>query len=356
MSESLETRRSSWFDFVPRFLTNRWVYHVLIWVALFLVFVLIEPKDKGLRYAIMTEGLNICFYAILVYFNLFYLVPLFLKKQRYAWYFIAVGLTVFLITQFKTLVFYFKYAGIPKAQNDLQSEQIYYYLLHLLLVGFSTTLAITRDWLRHQNERIELENKTMQTELQYLKAQINPHFLFNSLNSIYALTLKKSDHAPDMVLKLSEMMRYMLYECNEMKVPVFKEIKYLQNYLDLERIRQGHHVDIAFRLTGDIKDQNIAPLLLIPFIENAFKHGPNTGVDDPFVHIDMELNDDLFTFNIKNNTKEQERQMWPGKKSGGIGLVNAKRRLNILYPDKHDITTDKVDNIYKVQLEIDLTE
>ena len=121
------------------------------------------------------------------------------------------------------------------------------------------------DWARQLRERQVLQTQTMQSELRFLKSQINPHFLFNTLNNLYALTLKKSDKAPEIVIKLSEMMRYMLYDCNEKRVPLSKEVKYIKNYLDLEGLRQGKNVTINFETEGSITDQKIAPLLFIPF-------------------------------------------------------------------------------------------
>jgi len=157
------------------------------------------------------------------------------------------------------------------------------------------------DWLESQREKKELQSQTLQSELKFLKSQINPHFLFNTLNSLYALTLKKSDQAPEIVLKLSEMMRYMLYECNEREVPLSKEINYLKNYLELEKIRQGKKMEINFAMDGEVGHQKIAPLMFIPFVENSFKHGISNQISAGYVNILLEINQNEVTVTIENS-------------------------------------------------------
>ena len=193
----------------------------------------------------------------------------------------------------------------------------------------------------------------MQSELRFLKSQINPHFLFNTLNNLYALTLKKSDKAPEIVIKLSEMMRYMLYECNEKRVPLVKEVNYLRNYLDLEQLRQSDKISINFTVEGDIGNQEIAPLLFIPFLENSFKHGLNTQIREGFVDIRMKVADQDVEFYIENSKGEMVIQP-TGRPSGGIGLENVRRRLNILYPDRYNLRVSDNPNTYSVYLTIEL--
>jgi LytS/YehU family sensor histidine kinase len=209
------------------------------------------------------------------------------------------------------------------------------------------------DWLESQREKQELQSQTLQSELKFLKSQINPHFLFNTLNSLYALTLKKSDLAPEIVLKLSEMMRYMLYECNEREVPLSKEINYLKNYLELEKIRQGKKMNINFQMEGELANQKIAPLMFIPFIENSFKHGLSNQISNGYVDIKLKINGEKVNMNIENS-KAASMPSPTGKRSGGIGLKNVRRRLNLLYPEHYKLEIEEDPNTYKVKLEIDL--
>ena len=217
----------------------------------------------------------------------------------------------------------------------------------------STVYYVMSEWLKDQREKNELQNKTLQSELKFLKSQINPHFLFNTLNNLYALTLKKSDLAPEIVLKLSEMMRYMLYECNERQVSLQKEVNYVKNYLELEKLRQGNKFKIDFEFVGEIHQQKIAPLMFIPFLENSFKHGVNNQLKEGYVDMKLHVKDLQVEVDIENS-KAPALPSSSGKKSGGIGLVNVKRRLELLYPKKYELTIKNNPNTYHINLKLDL--
>jgi LytS/YehU family sensor histidine kinase len=210
------------------------------------------------------------------------------------------------------------------------------FLAFFIFAGFSTIITIVIDWNRQQREKTVLETKNLQTELKSLRNQINPHFLFNTLNNIYALSLKKSDRTPDMIIKLSEMMRYMLYECNERFVPLENEISYLKNYLDLEHLRQGENFSINFDIEGEILDQKIAPMLIIPFVENCFKHGVNRQLEDGYVDIQFKIETSQIRTIIKNS-KPPDQPSSDHRVSGGIGLLNVKKRLDLLYKGKYTL-------------------
>ena len=229
----------------------------------------------------------------------------------------------------------------------------YQFLITFFIAGSSTIFKIITDWVRYLREKQELQTQTMQSELRFLKSQINPHFLFNTLNNLYALTLKKSDKAPEIVIKLSEMMRYMLYECNEKSVLLSKEVNYLKNYLDLERLRQGKNVEIRFDIKGNIGDLQIAPLMFIPFLENSFKHGLNNHISKGFVDIRLNVEEKNIHFYIENS-KPDSLPIQDHRRSGGIGLVNIHRRLNLLYPNQYQLEIDDNPNSYAVNLQIEL--
>ncbi len=226
--------------------------------------------------------------------------------------------------------------------------------LRCLLIGLiSTGYKVTSDWFMLQNEKRELQSQNLQSELNFLKAQINPHFFFNTLNNLYALTLKKSDLAPEIVLRLSEMMRYMLYESNESEVTLEKEIKYVKNYIELERLRQAAKFKIDFQLTGKLNGQKIAPLMFIPFLENSFKHGLDKQIDSGYVNIRLQLDESMVILDIENS-KPLVPALNNEKTSGGIGLENVKRRLNLLYPNKHNLNIENDSTSFKVLLNIEL--
>ena len=234
---------------VSEFFGNSIVRHSIIWVLLYAVLVLLSTNEYGLGYTLARELINVLMYVVVVYFNLNYLIPNYLTQKSFATYCGLLLATVIVLTPIKTLLFYFLFTNSPDKQEYVVFHQQYIFLSTFMIAGASTIIKIMTDWLKHQREKKELQTQTMQSELRFLKSQINPHFLFNTLNSLYALTLKKSDKAPEIVIKLSEIMRYMLYECNERRVPLRKEVNYLKNYLDLEKLRQGDDVDIKFNIS-----------------------------------------------------------------------------------------------------------
>jgi LytS/YehU family sensor histidine kinase len=208
----------------------------------------------------------------------------------------------------------------------------------LLFIFLSIVLKFSIDWFLNERIQRDLENQRLSAELAFLKSQINPHFLFNSLNSIYSLAYQGSENTPGAILKLSEIMRYMLYECNDNKVDLAKELQYLQNYIDLQKIRFGNKAYIDFKIDGQITDQQIVPLLLIAFIENAFKHGVANDSLSP-INLLITVNQQHLNFFIQNRKHNNNRDA-----IGGIGLNNVKRRLDLLYPGKYNLEIrDEID-------------
>jgi LytS/YehU family sensor histidine kinase len=291
---------------------------------------------------------NVFFYAVIYYFNSEYLIPKYLTNNKLWVYLGFLFATAIVVTPIKVFILYQKFHLYPENQFDLRSNQGYYYLISLMAAGVSTIIKITTDWAKQTRVQQELETRTMQSELNFLKSQINPHFLFNTLNSLYALTLKKSDDAPEIVIKLSEMMRYMLYECNEKQVPLSKEIAYIRNYLDLEKLRHKN-LEVKFDVEGEVGDLKVAPLIFISFIENAFKHGASNAIAAGFVHIQMFVDNGELNLYVENNKPEKQPSL-EHKRSGGIGLVNVKRRLDILYPDGYHLDIYDKPHSYGVNL------
>ncbi len=339
------------------FLTTRMVYHSLFWVIMFLTFIsldLISGGDHSGIFYVTKELIAVFFFGLIVYFNLFYLIPNYLTEKKFLVYCGLLILAAVVITPLKILILYFMHSGNPYEQASLVQDLNWGFITHFFVGGSSTIFKIINDWVKHQRERNELETQTMQSELRFLKSQINPHFLFNTLNNLYALTLKKSDKAPEIVIKLSEMMRYMLYECNEKQVLLSKEVNYIQNYLDLEMLRQGKNVEIKFEVNGEITSQKIAPLLFIPFLENSFKHGLNNQISRGFVKIVLNVIDRNRVELFIENSKPETLPLKDHRRSGGIGLVNVRRRLNILYPRQYDLKIKDNPKTYAVDLKIDL--
>jgi hypothetical protein len=344
------TRVVQFFKLLSRFFNQSWVYHALGWLLYVFIFVIYQANPNTLLLAIGNEFTKILFVATAVYFNLWYLLPTYLSEKKVVQYLLGLVATAIIITPLEVFALYFKLEGHHELQAQLVNGQFNLYVFNFFILTISSILQISSDWIRHQRVKQELETKTMQQELNFLRTQINPHFLFNTLNNLYALTLKKSDAAPEMVIKLSELMRYMLYECNEKSVPLSKEIAFLRNYLDLERLRLGANADIYLEIKGEVTNQEIAPLLFTSFLENAFKHGLNSSIAGGYVHLNLDVNQYQLHLEIENSKPDY----LPISKVGGIGLSNTKRRLELLYPKRHQLILEDTNQKFVVHLTLEL--
>ncbi len=341
---------------IYEWLTSRFVYHAVFWILFGGGLLYIDFNQNivdSTLHTLSTQLINLIFFAIIIYFNLLYLVPNYFKWNKLSHYLMLLVLFVIIITPIKMMVLYLKLHDFPVRQAILIEDKWNVFYMNLIVAGFSTIFKIISDWARHQREKNELGTRAMQSELNFLRTQINPHFLFNTLNNLYALTLKKSDKAPEIVIKLSEMMRYMLYECNEKEVPLVKEVNYIRNYLELEKIRQIKQIDIQLKVNGMVMNQRIAPLMFIPFIENSFKHGLGNHTSEGFIHILLDVKSDSVHLNV-SNSKPPTLPVREVKRSGGIGLVNVRRRLDLIYPKHHKLVVSDNPNTYEVDLTIDL--
>ncbi len=199
----------------------------------------------------------------------------------------------------------------------------------------------------------ERRQVALQAELNFLKGQIHPHFLFNTLNNLYALTLSQSKDAPLIVLGLSNILRYMLYECNSESVPLKRDIDILQSYVSLEKIRYEGRLDLNLDVTGNINGQRIAPLLMLPLVENAFKHGTSEILDEAWINIDLNINSNKLKFKISNSKPEMKPED-TGTHFGNIGLSNVRKRLELLYPDAHSLQIMEEEELFVAILDLDL--
>jgi LytS/YehU family sensor histidine kinase len=220
-------------------------------------------------------------------------------------------------------------------------------------------LQLERDNLDLQSQHLELQRDNLNLELSFLKSQINPHFLFNTLNTVYAKTADIDENAADLILRLSNLMRYSLYESNRDKVVLTKEIDYIESYIELEKTRFAEKVDIKYRMEGDPDLYFIAPLLLISFVENAFKHGAARTSQSAYVDIRINLEDTNLFFSVKNSTPPnpslRTSNIKNGTEIGGFGLKNTIKRLTLLYPERHFLSVTEENDFFLINLQLDLT-
>lgn len=216
----------------------------------------------------------------------------------------------------------------------------------MTVAGFAAAVKLIKYWYLKKIENEQLEKEKLTAELQLLKGQIHPHFMFNTLNSIYGMALKKSDDTAGAILKVSQLMRYILSECNQAMVPLSKEVEILQHYIELEKSRFQQRLDMTVNIQGDL-ERSIAPLLLLPFLENSFKHGANEMIDQAWISLDLHVLDDTLKFKLING-RSPENTNHP--QSGYIGLQNVKKRLQLIYPNAHELRISEDADTFVVSL------
>lgn len=316
---------------------NKIVQNCFIWFLLFLILIVTVQADNR----ILVSFFIILLLSPAVYINNLFILP-FLRNRLP----IFIGLFV-LNTIVFTAISVFIIATLLKQELEIFMFVNFFGILFLAL-AFASAIKIARDsFTRRQQEK--------EAELKLLKAQLNPHFLFNTLNNLYGLSVAKSDKLPNLMLKLSDLLRYSLYETKEKFVPLEKEISYLKNYVDLEKIRLDNQTDIVFENNITNNSYNIAPMLLIVFVENAFKHLHLNSVTKSQVFISINEESNSIIFRCKNtfeNSVINQKNIEKGK--SGIGLPNVKKRLALMYPEKHQLTINKDNTSYNTKLILDL--
>jgi len=202
------------------------------------------------------------------------------------------------------------------------------------VVGFALAIKLMKNWYLKQKEAAQAAREKINAELQLLKAQVHPHFLFNTLNNIYSFIINDSPAAPEAIKKLSTLLRYIIYECNQPLVKLEKELKMIRGYIDLEKIRYGESFNMSLQIRGNAMNKMICPLLLIPFLENSFKHGTSQMLTHPWINLDIVIGDQDLYFNLSNSKPTLTGENTITK---GLGLRNVKKRLSILYPGTHSL-------------------
>lgn len=330
------------------------VFHIVLWLLFVVVSFMGVITSKSLE-LIPYAWRNLL--ALLYTLPLFYLyyslfIPQFLAKRK-IWTFLLLAIVT--ITVFGTIIWLVdpplrRFAGLDTWQNPWWKGYTRGLLGAFYITIVSVLFRFVIDWFRNQKIRLELINKNQASELALMKSQINPHFLFNTLNNIYSLANRHDDKALDGMVKLSGIMRYLIYDTQADRVSLGKEVEYLENYLELEKLRLRDPDSVKYTVEGVMGELEIAPMLLIPFVENAFKHGDKKG-KSVVIQIALAVHSNVLRFTVKNSIPERAIEK---DQTEGIGLSNLKRRLMILYPGKHKLTIVNQNGIYQTDLEIKL--
>lgn len=344
-------------------LYNRYkiIGHISFWLAsISLLTLIFSVYDDNFSISHIEKSLvTNLFFAVAVYINLLVLIPKFLKQKNYIFY--IFWLIVLLTLTSLSIQFIFIYPlndflNLNRFDNFNTNLHSAYFFSTLFYVGITTFLKLIKDWLSLQDVNLKLvkiEQQKLEAELTTLKGQLNPHFLFNSLNNIYSLALIKSDKVPELILKLSDLMRHIIYESKENFISLDKELEFVSNFIDLQKIRTSDKSKIVYEITGNVPSAKIAPLLFEPFIDNAFKHGlPGMG-DNDFIHIKFNFEkEDYLVFNLDNNFEDVYNK---NKINSGIGLANVRKRLSLVYqPEDFNLEIKKEKRVHSVFLKLRL--
>lgn len=284
---------------------------------------------------------------LLFYSNAYWLLPQFFYRKKYGRYVLALVGVVAVLFFLNWLTFRII---LPDSKFQLGPFVLFYFFPCLFMIAASTAFITFRDKIKHDKEAAQKETLNLKTELSFLRSQVSPHFMFNVLNNMVALARKGSDQLEPSLIKLSSLLRYMLYETDEEKVPLEKEVEYLQSYIDLQNQRFGKKVKTQVSFEGIDGNYFIEPMLLIPFVENAFKHGTGL-IEDAAIDIKLNVQNSLLQFLVRNKFVETSEIK---DKTSGIGLSNVRRRLNLLYKDQHNLLISKKDGWFAVSLQINL--
>ena len=329
--------------------------HGAYWV-LITGFFIYEKKylihKANLPYFVICVMARVGLLILIAYLNLQYFLPKYLLRKRYLAYFTMVLLSIigYLVVQSLFDFYLYGYVVGPLYNSRLVESLSYNFFSTLWYLGLMLALKLSLDWYGQQRIIQKITVEKLNAEVDFLRAQINPHFLFNILNNLYALTLKKSDLAPDVVLKLSEMMEYMLYDSTDEKVLVEKEVAYLKNFIQLERLRFNDETAITFSVNADFNGQEMAPLLLLPLVENAYKHGLPAQREQGWLSIHISLLQATLEVVVEN----AKAPLVANKGKGGIGINNLRKRLELLYPNRHSLELTNKKDRFLARLVIEL--
>ena len=341
------------------FLNNRFLQHILFWCFQIILYFLAFRQKESVSVGLVITLAFLPSHLFFTYTQLYLLIPRFLLQKKSIAYVLYSVLFCKIAINLSMLISVFIVNPLRNKTADMQwdllwkitATQIISIFPLLNICAIAVTIKLLKKWYHKNdlNQKIEKEKTVM--ELEMLKAQVHPHFLFNTLNNLYSLTLTNSHNAPMVVNHLSGLLHYMIYECNDKQIPLDKEIAVLKKYVELEKIRYGNRINISFLCSGNTDNLMIAPLLLLPFVENGFKYGVSQQLDECHITIQLHAKGDNLTFTQENSFTKNSSD----KSMGGIGQKNIKKRLELIYPEKYDLNIYEGEDVFKVKLVVSLS-
>jgi len=326
------------------------VLHLFFWMMVAAVWYFLRYQHyTSPLLAAQVTAIKVADLAVVIYLTNLLLVPRLLYRKRYGLFACSLIMVVAVFSSLK-MVLLAELTGRGLGSVNVKEAVYNNFVTQFFLVLASIALRSAMDYIQLQKRVTEIAKEKAEAELAFLKAQINPHFLFNSLNAVYFLIDKKNSEAREALHKFSEMLRYQLYECNDRTIPIEQEIKYLKDYVGLQQLRMGENTVVRFSCDEQVASVAIEPLLLIPFVENSFKHLSHyTDGRQNEVNIELARDNGSVVFSVYNTT-----EAGVAKTAGGIGLANVEKRLQLLYPDKHQLQVHKKPGWFGVELKLPL--
>ena len=335
---------------VGLFFRYRVWWHVFFWIVWYF-FYIITYSNEVIEKAQFIQNLYLLPVRMAgVYLFIYWILPNFLFKKKHLLFIILIILHAILFGFSIWMVLHI-ISGYKSGDSVPFIRSI---VLNYQIPATAAAVYMFKRWYLIQQYSLNLEKEKLEAELNFLKSQIQPHFLFNTLNNLYALTLKKSDRAPEMVIRLSNLLEYTLYSGKESEVDLSEELKQITGYIDLEKLRFGNRLKITTEISEDIYGLLIAPLLLLPFVENSFKHGASNDLKSSFINLSVDVKNNKLLFCLSNSYRSESGKFESYKER--IGLKNVKRRLELLYPNKYTLEIIQKQDIFEVKLIMELKE
>jgi len=337
---------------------ERWlriIAHIAFWLVLTLFYYISNRLTGRLEYFWSSTAIIMPIDLLVVYFTAYFLVPRYLMRQKWTGFvlYFSISVTVFLCLE--RAAYYFLITPYIYGVPDIEEPFLFFPALFGIFIGTYSFVflfcgvRLFRAWLQDKQRHLELEQQHLESELRMLRSQINPHFIFNTLNNIDSLVHIDQDRASDAIVRLSEIMRYMLYESNAAFVSLDKEVYYLRSMIDLIRLRLKDPAFIQFNVEGNTQGKVIPPMLLVPFVENAYKHGRKSG-PSPGIIINLRVSEQRYQFEVLN--EYDPNREGPKDELGGIGLSNVERRLKLIFQDQHDFIINDTPPNFQIFIEI----
>ena len=341
---------------IPRNKIVRIALHLLFWLcAWFFFFFYYKRYSEVNNYTFIASLINLIVAIATVYTFNDYLIPKILLKNKQKKFIAFAFVAIVMFFYVQLLLTLFLVVKLLYAEQRLFPEMIDVMMLFFnmfFVVFVAIAIKFYKRWSEKDYREQKVQKEKVEAELQMLKTQINPHFLFNTLNSIYVLAMKKSEQTANIVMKLSDILDYILYRINAPQIAIFNEIRIVENYIELEKIRFTNRVNLSFASNITSKDLQIPPMLIIPFVENAFKHGVAKSMKKSWIKIVIEETGEMLNIEVSNSKSQNPVK----SKTGGIGLVNVKKRLDLLFNDYYKLAISEKDNRYEVFLSIPINQ